>query len=351
MYQTKNLNGTATPASAFILWPYMPRSQLDGYPIVAWAHGTSGLFGECAPSHLRNLLYQFAAPFTLALQGYVVVAPDYAGLGVDTDASGKPIPHQYAANPAAANDLFYAVQAAQSTFDSLSRQFVIMGHSQGGGAAWGAAQRQIDEPVDGYLGTIAGSPLTDSFALFDLISLALVASLQSVFGADFDPTSFVTDAGEKRLALLKDIQGCDPVQSQLFADGLVQAGFQSTFYAKAYQQLTSNGVRKIAGPMLVLQGEADTTVPFAVTATATNETCQMFPESQLEFVTFANVSHVPVLYAGQRVWLKWIEDRFAGVPVKKVCQVQGFESALEYQRYQVETNWFLEFATQGYEVT
>ena len=39
LYQTETLNGTLIPASAFILWPYSPRVETDGYPVVGFAHG------------------------------------------------------------------------------------------------------------------------------------------------------------------------------------------------------------------------------------------------------------------------------------------------------------------------
>ena len=163
LFQTIDFNGSAQPASAYVLWPYTPRRLADGtFPVVAFAHGTSGGFGEGAPSHIRNLWYHFIAPFILALQGYVVVAADYLGLGVTKDYTGKPISHPYLASTSHANDLFYAVQAAQAAqaaFPKLSKNFVVFGHSQGGVAAWGAAQRQAVIPVQGYLGSIAASPV------------------------------------------------------------------------------------------------------------------------------------------------------------------------------------------------
>ncbi len=73
IYTTTNLNGTTIPASAYILWPYSPLQLSScpnqGYPMVAWAHGTSGALKACAPSNYRNLQYHFMAPFALALQG------------------------------------------------------------------------------------------------------------------------------------------------------------------------------------------------------------------------------------------------------------------------------------------
>jgi hypothetical protein len=84
------IKGKVVPASAYVQWPYTPRiDPVTGkYAVVVWGHGRSGAFATCAPSHIRDLCYQYAAPFVLALQGYVVVAPDYAGLGVNAYANG-----------------------------------------------------------------------------------------------------------------------------------------------------------------------------------------------------------------------------------------------------------------------
>ncbi|KAL8753448.1 MAG: hypothetical protein Q9199_005045 [Rusavskia elegans] len=143
VYQSENLLGLPVPASAAILWPYSPKTHADGkYPVVAWAHGTSGIFAENAPSNHRSLWQHFLAPYLLVSAGYVVVMPDYAGLGVSKTAKGEKIVHQYLACPAHANDVVFAVQAAQSVWkDELSKDWVVIGHSQGGGAAWAVAER------------------------------------------------------------------------------------------------------------------------------------------------------------------------------------------------------------------
>ena len=120
MYQSITINGALVPVSAFVLWPYLPRRLVDGYPIVAWSHGTSGLTPNCAPSHMKNLWHHFQAPYQLVLQGYVVVATDYAGLGVDKDAKGNRVVHEYLASSSQANDVLYSVQAAQTAFPELS---------------------------------------------------------------------------------------------------------------------------------------------------------------------------------------------------------------------------------------
>lgn len=64
VYQSETLGGSKVPVSGYVLWPYSPRSQPDGYPVVAWAHGTSGFDANAAPSHHKNLLQHFFAPCT-----------------------------------------------------------------------------------------------------------------------------------------------------------------------------------------------------------------------------------------------------------------------------------------------
>lgn len=357
LFQSENLNGTQVPASAYILWPYLPRTQTDGFPVIAWAHGTSGLYSNCAPSEYRNLLYQYATVFELVLQGYVVVAPDYQGLGVAQNANGKPVVHPYLGSPSHANDLFYSVQAARVAFSSLSKNFVVMGHSQGGGAAWAATVRQAQNPVDGYLGAVVGSPVTNFISLSKMVGsttqarqAAFMASTISDLNSSFKSNSVLTPAGLRRLNLFAELQGCLSTAGELFADqGLFYTDWLNNSYVQAYNELINPAGKPIAGPMLVLQGLSDRSVPEPVTTEAVRETCAQHPDSQLQYSTFAGVSHVPVMFASQRLWLDWIHERFAGMQVASGCQSSNYSSTRSYQYYQKEQNWFVEFATAAYE--
>ena len=357
MYQTETLNGSKVPASAYVLWPYLPRKQPDGYPVIGWAHGTSGGFGNCAPSHVKDLWYQSEAVYTLALQGYVVVAPDYAGLGVNKDTKGKPIIHQYMAFQAQANDIFYAIQAAQTAFQDLSKNFVLAGHSQGGGVVWGAAQRQALQPVDGYLGTVALSPITrivdqiETLGSTEVQALVILANGIPTIFPEFKISDVLTPAGIKRLSLLSEIQGCNSVVFALFAgSGLLQPDWPQSPYVQAFQNLTANGQHPVAGPMLVIEGEADNLVPLNLTTAAVDNVCKSYPKTHLEYTTLVNVTHIPAVYASQRQWLAWIGDRFAGKETVPGCSRSGLASPRPYQYYQKEENWYIKAATQTYEI-
>lgn len=354
IFVSESLNGSKIPASAYVLWPYAPRSQEDGYAVVGWAHGTSGIFGDCGPSHQRNLMYHFAAPFTLALQGYVVVAPDYAGLGVDKDGEGKSIKHVPNAASSHANDLFYSVQAAQTAFKELSQQFVLFGHSQGGGVVWRAAARQATRPVAGYLGAIAASPVSPEDVLIpeatSVAAVLVIAYGLSTIYPDFTPADILTPAGLKRLDFVIQIQGCGSVFQELFEPTLIRPDWRESIYAVQFLALGSEVGLPVAGPFLILEGEADLITRQVGQEKAINSTCSLHPDSRLEYKTFANVTHVPVVYASQRVWLDWIRDRFAGVETPSGCRRSRVESARPYYEYQKEVNWFLSQAEQAYEL-
>ena len=362
LYNTQDFNGTVIPNSAFVLWPWMPKkTESSGIPVVAWAHGTSGFSPECAPSHIQNLWYHFTAPYTLALQGYAVVAPDYAGLGVGKDAKNIPLTHQYGANPAAANDVIHAVQAAQQAWPkTLSKEWVVFGHSQGGGAAWAVAQREVTLNDSGFLGTVAASPVTDFSQYinnpivnrppYQEAFSAVAATVASIFPT-FETSTWLTPSGIERFNLLQTLRGCQSVALELYASAadFIKPEWTDNWYFQAFSRLASNGGRQFAQPMLVLQGIGDPIIANTLTDHAVNKTCTRYPDSALQYYTFEQTSHVPVMYESQQIWLRWIEDRFNGRPVRNECTAKTFHSILPNENYGAEVNFFLEYPQYAYE--
>lgn len=381
-FTTRNPRNETIPASAYVLWPYMPLSypnltapnssiESAKYPVVAFAHGTSGVFAECGPSHLRNLWYAYSMPYELALSGYVVVAPDYQGLGINQTSDGTPIYHPYLDGPAAADDLFYAIQAAQSAFpDKLSHEFIITGHSQGGNAAWASAIRQAQTPVDGHLGTVAGSPVTNLTILFTLlgnavppnIALYTANSVKALY-PDFNQSRILNEEGAARLQLASEISMCNSAIDALIEDlpasdpGLITHPNWTTLpEIRDFIRISDIGNQKIAGPMLVLQGTGDPTVPYQSTDASVELTCQVNDGVGIEYYRFANVTHVPVLFASRRIWLDFLSERFSSVGTNDqnavgACRTTNVSSTpWPSVNYQAELNYFLELATQAYEV-
>ena len=352
IYLSETFRGSKVPVSGYILWPYSPRSQPDGYPVVAWAHGTSGLDANAAPSHHKNLWQHFQAPYQIALQGYVVVATDYAGLGVGRYPSGQPIVHEYLACPSQAKDVVYSVVAARAAFPELSPRFVVIGQSQGGGAAWSVAQRAASTSIPGYLGAVAVSPYVgldgEDSELAKVLTPAICPGIASIF-PDFKLGDMLTAEGEKRLEMVHQVSAAISTGVAILAgaDNLKPNWKQNTHF-RQHQALTSNGGKAIKGPLLITHGSSDPVLTVSVIENAIKRTADLFPSSQIEYVALPNVTHVTALPASQRLWMDWIGDRFAGRAVENGCRSYELQRARPDGARQGEQNWYLEGATKPF---
>lgn len=360
LYVSETLNGTRVPASAYVLWPFAPRRRRGSnnkdndnpttYETIGFAHGTSGQTTACAPSGLRNLWDDFHGPFAAALAGHAVVATDYAGLGIPG------IDSPYFVLPSQANDVFHAVAAAQKAWpDHLTKEFVVMGQSQGGGTAWSAAQRQVERPVEGFLGVVAASPFT---SLLENIALqnsgqvnsrvaGIAQGLKSV-RENFTLSEWVSEAGIQRIELALEVQSCGNVGGVLFGpdEGVefLKPGWNVTESALWWANVSSNaGGRPFAGPMLVLQGTEDGNAYEPVTTEAVKETCETFPESRLQYSVYEGVTHSPIMYSAQNQWRDWIADRFDGVELEGGCGIETVRAGRGEGNTVKDQNWFIEF--------
>jgi hypothetical protein len=113
---------------------YLPNGAMPhgGWPVVAWAHGTTGIADVCAPSwrgqSRRDQVYLDA----WLSHGFAVVATDYEGLGT-------PGIHPYLLWRPEGYGVLDAVRAALHRHpQQLRNQVVVVGQSQGSGAALGA---------------------------------------------------------------------------------------------------------------------------------------------------------------------------------------------------------------------
>ncbi|PNP38786.1 hypothetical protein TGAMA5MH_09009 [Trichoderma gamsii] len=353
IYSTINFNGTLIPASAYILWPYHAKkiggAKGQKVPTILWTHGTSGFYATGAPSTHRSLFYQDFVPYALALAGYAVVAPDYAGLGVGTSWDASSIPHQYGLYQAGAGDALNALRAALNAFpERLTSNYVSVGHSQGGSVGWGVpellAQRngQFNDLIKGHLGTILFAPQTDGFSLPPKALLIWVGKyLRQVFPT-FKLSDWLIPLGVDRVELFDQVEGSQMVSTFLFQpeEEIVQPDWKNTWEAAALQQLANPGNRPYKGPMLVIQGDKDPAVNYNSTLATAKSTCKEYP-GDLEFLGVPGVGHFPGMYATRSIWMDWIQDRFEGRHVqKRGCVQSTVDRFLPEDNYQSAPNAF-----------
>ncbi|KAG8531794.1 uncharacterized protein KY384_003430 [Bacidia gigantensis] len=324
------------------------------------------------------------APYPLALAGYVVVGADYAGLGVGRSADGKEeICHPYGASAAQAADVVYAVQAARAAFPVLGKQWVVVGHSQGGGVAWAVAEwmaraGEEEEAMEGYLGAIPIAPLTDCLDYEErgdrrneIVAMYAARTAEMVYGKERTGEGFsarkeiFTEEGWRRLELELDHGVFIAVLVELLkGPGMLREGWRENETLKRFVRETKVGAREVRGPMLIVQGEEDPVIQVETTARAVEEMVRLSPGAEVKFVVFKGLGHDAVLYASQRLWLGWIGERFFGSDrrggsggsrgegkegLEKVVLGMG-ETPRPLNAYQREPNWVIKTVTESWEI-
>lgn len=246
----------------------------SGWPVISWAHGTTGYADSCAPSRDTSTgpVHDYLGPVTEVLdtwvqRGYVVVETDYQGMGT----SGG---HPYINGISEANTVTDIVQAARSVERSIGRDWVAIGHSQGGQAALFAAQHAgVRQPELSLKGAVAiapggidlsqmvefvdsGQPGADAAAGF----VPLIVLGAQVVEPVIDPDELFTPAAEPLLhaarnGCLPQIRDVPPIPpTEVFEP---DADFSAlTSYLAA--QDPSHTAPEV--PVMVAQGTADTMV-------------------------------------------------------------------------------------------
>src|SRR3546814_17474734 len=90
-----------------------PREAMPAQPrhVIAWTHGTWGVAEKCAPSTSPDFFTATPMVEAMIARGYVVVAPDYPGLG-------GALPHTSLVGAAPAHSVLHAGRAARGTSDA-----------------------------------------------------------------------------------------------------------------------------------------------------------------------------------------------------------------------------------------
>jgi alpha-beta hydrolase superfamily lysophospholipase len=160
IYRSTSLAGESIEVSGALLTP-KGQAPEGGWPVVSWAHGSSGIIDQCAPSTALNGdgkvdLYGYAGLITQFLKaGYAVAATDYEGLGTDGE-------HPHVVADSEGRGVIDAVRAAIQAEPTLSTSWFAVGHSQGGQAAI-AAGEMAETWAEGlnFRGTIGLAPVTN----------------------------------------------------------------------------------------------------------------------------------------------------------------------------------------------
>jgi len=297
IHDMTGVSGGPTPASSLL---FVPRGAppAGGWPVIAWAHGTT-TFGQktCAPSLSPDLDGGLTADglpshYTylvgaLVDAGYAVVASDYEGLGQVATA-----PYPYYSAASLARSLIAGVRAAHQVNDQLSSDWVVVGHSEGGRGALVVQAHATEAPELALRGSVAYAPFVAVAA--GVGSQLERATSDPVYAANYSIVQNTLAAGltlgvlaQSPGADLDPIMGADlqqllpTIASQCSFDALAEvaravaakpagefAGIRADWLTSKVMTafLAANDPAAMPGfalhlPTLVVQGSADTLVP------------------------------------------------------------------------------------------
>jgi dienelactone hydrolase len=156
LYRSTDIDGGKIVVSGSLALP-KGKVPKGGWPLITYAHGTTGAADGCAPSRgydasdLTSYAYPLLRRWLRA--GYAVVRTDYEGLGT-------PGVHHYLLGLSEGRSVLDAARAARAFAPrKLSKRVIISGHSQGGHAAlFAASLAPTWTPELRVRGTVAFAP-------------------------------------------------------------------------------------------------------------------------------------------------------------------------------------------------
>jgi hypothetical protein len=315
-YVSTTPRGDLVPISGVLIQPLVPPPP-GGYPVVVWAHGTTGLGDQCAPSAFAP--FNIPAAGALLAAGDVVVAPDYEGLGIPDEI------HPYLVGQAEGNNVLDAARAARTM--GGGNVVDAWGWSQGGHAALFARELQPKyAPELDFRGAVAQAPVTNvgTFLgpgrtdpkVFPYTAEAILAWAEVYEETALTDLVNVADAEKARLAQ----QSCtgdiiDHTTKPL--DEIFRSDPNNTQVWK--QALAANSV--VAGstraPVMLTHGDADVTVPIAGTAALHDDLCKR--GVHVQFLRDPTWDHGTAYYFALDAVTNWIRDRIAVTPAPEDC--------------------------------
>jgi predicted esterase len=151
LYRGIGHDGARRVVSGSVFLPF-GSAPPNGWPVVSYAHGTTGLADHCAPSQVGLTRAERTHVGRWLAAGYAVAATDYEGLAT-------PGPHPYFHGEAVADDVIDIVRAARELHDHVGRTWLVAGFSQGAHAALftGLMASKYAPELD-FRGTIALAP-------------------------------------------------------------------------------------------------------------------------------------------------------------------------------------------------
>lgn len=326
LYTTTRADDAPAVASAVIV--ASARSGGGPRPVIAWAHGTTGIAPGCAPSVMASPFANVPALDGIVGEGWIYVATDYVGLGTTGG-------HAYLVGEDAARSVLDAVRAARQLRGiELDGRVVVWGHSQGGNSAlWSGIRAPGYAPDLTILGIAALAPASDLRALIaagqsSMFGKIVSSYLVRAYGAAYPEIDAAAYVGALARPLVADIAGrCVGGWGTLFSVFEATLLLPGGIFARdptdgplgdRLLRNTPNG--PIAPPVLIAQGQVDDLVLPDIQRRFVAERCAA--GQRIDFRLYQGRDHLSLVAAGSPLTadlIGWTRDRLAGMPAPSSC--------------------------------
>ncbi|MFC0589053.1 alpha/beta fold hydrolase [Novosphingobium aquiterrae] len=308
-----------------------PREAQPAAPrnVVAWTHGTSGVVERCGLS-ARSDFFTFTPGLTdMVRRGFVVVAPDYPGLG----SSGA---HPYLVGVDTGNSVLDAVRAARSISGAYAgSRFAVWGESQGGHAAlWTGIRARRYAPDLSLVGIAAAAPPTDLASNLKLGSDANVRTMLTAYASYSWSKHYgapLSSLGNKstqgvitRLAQNNCVElNKSPKLGTILGivtlrNALKKVDFGSRAPWSGFAASNSISAAQVPGPVFIAQSVSDPVVAPSVTRAFARKLCQR--GTRVQWLSLPGGDHAHSARDSAGPTLDWIAARFAGQAAMSSCR-------------------------------
>ncbi|GLY06394.1 MULTISPECIES: alpha/beta fold hydrolase [Actinoplanes] len=308
-YVTTTINGSTTTSTGLVLTPKTGKNNKT----VVWAHGTTGLADQCAPSANQSVFWPEAriAIAELLSRGFTVAAPDYPGLG----SVGA---HPYLVGASEGRSIIDSVKAARSLDSALTVNYAVDGHSQGGQGAIFASQ--LAPSYDGNLvlkGTATIAPVSNTQEIIPYIAGTPVQGYlpMAMYGvaavdATFNPLTVLAAPAKAKLGVLQT--GClyeilDAFED-LTAEQMVVGGEVPPAVVTKMASYENPAQTAPSAPVLIVHGTDDEAVPYFLSEILQDQIQAYGVSAELE--TIPGASHDQAVIDSADLVADWIVARF-----------------------------------------
>lgn len=325
LYTSTREEGEPAVASGLVVAP----EGGGNAPVIAWAHGTTGVDRTCAPSVLEGTFSTgaFFSVEEVIEQGWILVATDYIGLGTES-------PHPYLIGQGEGRSVLDAVRATRQMDEiSIQEPTVVWGHSQGGHAAlWTGVLAPTYAPDVNVIGVAALAPASDVIGLVETLSdvtggsifASYLVSAYSDIYDDVRLADYMAPGGDVTLRAIASRCLAEPsaLTSVLSSVAVDFSIFRGDLAGGSLERRLQENIPpyEIEVPLLLGQGGSDSLITPSVQAGYVDGMCDAGQE--VDYRVYEDLGHVPLVEADSPLipdLIDWTQARLAGDAPLSTC--------------------------------